>query len=366
MAGSLYIHVPFCLTKCSYCDFLSIAFDEAVARRYLEALRREIRLRGGRKIETVYVGGGTPTVLSIDAIEEIFKTVSDYFEIEKDAEITIEANPGTLDAEKTKALADLGVNRLSIGVQSLNDKELRFLGRCHTAAEALKAIESPGFDNFSVDLIYGIPGQSMRSWQSTLKRALSSGPSHISAYELTAEPGTPFYEDMESGRVELPPEALVVEMFEQGLETFEKNGLLHYEISNFARPGLECRHNLNYWKRGDYVGLGAGAHSFEGGRRMKNTGYVFKYIESLSKGLLPVEESVDVSAEDEIKEIIFLGLRMTRGIDASKMRFVADAAEELIEDGLMSIEGGRLKLTRKGLLLANAVAVSLFEKLGLG
>jgi oxygen-independent coproporphyrinogen-3 oxidase len=193
MAGSLYIHVPFCLTKCSYCDFLSIAFDEAVARRYLEALRREIRLRGGRKIETIYIGGGTPTVLSINAIEEIFKTVSDYFEIAKDAEITIEANPGTLDAEKTRALAGLGINRLSIGVQSFNDKELRFLGRCHTAEEALNAIESPGFDNFSVDLIYGIPGQSMRSWQSTLKRALSSGPAHISAYELTAEPGTPFY-----------------------------------------------------------------------------------------------------------------------------------------------------------------------------
>jgi oxygen-independent coproporphyrinogen-3 oxidase len=155
-------------------------------------------------------------------------------------------------------------------------------------------------------------------------------------------------------------------MFEQGLETFEKNGLLHYEISNFARPGLECRHNLNYWKRGEYIGLGAGAHSFEGGRRIRNAGYVFKYIESLSKGLLPVEETLDVSAEDEIKEIIFLGLRMARGIDAKKMRFVADAAEELIEDGLMSIESGRLKLTRKGLLLANAVAVSLFEKLGLG
>lgn len=364
MAG-LYIHVPFCLTKCSYCDFLSIAFDKTVAKRYLEALKREIRLRGGRKIDTLYIGGGTPTVLSIDSIEEIFKTVSDYFEIARDAEITIEANPGTLDAQRTKALANLGINRLSIGVQSFNDKELRFLGRCHTAEEALKAIKSPGFENFSVDLIYGIPGQSMRSWQNTVKRALSSGPAHISAYELTAEPGTPFYEDITSGKVETPPEALVVEMFEHGLEAFEKKGLLHYEISNYARPGLECRHNLNYWKRGEYVGLGAGAHSFEEGRRARNTGYVFKYIENLSKGMLALEEVSEVSAEDEIKEIIFLGLRMTRGLDASKMRFVVEAAGDLIDDGLMSIESGRLKLTRKGLLLANAVAVSLFERLGL-
>lgn len=290
MSVSLYIHVPFCLTKCNYCDFLSIAFDEAVARKYVEALRREIRLRGGRKIETIYIGGGTPTVLPVDSIEDIFKTVRDYFEIAKDAEITIEANPGTLDTKKTKALAGLGINRLSIGVQSLNDKELRFLGRCHTAEEAMKAIDSPGFENFSADLIYGIPGQSMRSWQNTVKCALSSGPAHISAYELTAERGTPFYEDVMSGKVNTPPEALVVEMFEHGLDAFEKAGLMHYEISNFARPGLECRHNLNYWKRGEYVGLGAGAHSFEAGRRSKNTGYVFKYIENLSKGLLPVEE----------------------------------------------------------------------------
>jgi oxygen-independent coproporphyrinogen-3 oxidase len=230
----------------------------------------------------------------------------------------------------------------------------------------MRAIESPGIENFSVDLIYGIPGQDMRSWRDTVSRALQAGPAHISSYELTAEAGTPFFESISSGRLEAPAEPLVVEMFEHGIEAFAEGGLEHYEISNFARPGMECRHNLNYWRRREYIGMGAGAHSFEAGRRSRNTGYVFKYIEMLAKGELPVEEATDVSADDEIKEIIFLGLRMTRGINIKKMRFIADAAKDPIEDGLMCIEGGRLKLTRKGLLLANAVAVNLFEKLGLG
>lgn len=364
--GSLYIHIPFCLTKCAYCDFPSVPFDETLARKYVETLRKEIRLRGGRTLRTLYVGGGTPTVLSIETLEEIFRTVYEYFELSPGAEVTVEANPGTIDKKKTSALVSLGVNRLSIGVQSFDDAELRLLGRCHTAKEALKAVGSLGVENFSIDLIYGIPGQSMQSWRRTVAMALDAGPSHISSYELTAEPGTRFYEDLAEGRLEPPDESLVVEMFDYGRDTFQKGGLKHYEISNFARHGFECRHNLNYWKRGEYIGVGAGAHSFEDGRRSRNTVYVFKYIEMLAKGALPVEESVEVTAEEEIKEIIFLGLRLTRGIDIRKMGFLADAAAELIDDRLLSIEDGRLRLTREGLLVANAVAVSLFEKLGLG
>ena len=366
MASSLYIHIPFCLTKCDYCDFLSVPFDEAVVKRYLKALNREIRLRGGRTLKTVYIGGGTPTMLSPEAFEDIFKTIRDYFELSPGAEITVEANPGTLDRKKTGALVGLGVNRLSIGVQSFSDAELRILGRCHTAREALRALKSPSVSNISLDLIYGIPGQTMKSWRQTVERAIEAGPMHVSAYELTAEADTPFYEALIEGSLKSPPEALVVEMFEYAIEAFGENGLHHYEISNFARQGFECRHNLNYWRRGEYLGLGAGAHSFEDSRRSKNTGYVFKYIEMLSKGALPVEESVGVSAEDEIKEIIFLGMRMTRGINIKKMGFLAKAAGELIEDGLMFIEDEHLRLTRRGLLLSNAVAVSLFEKLELG
>jgi oxygen-independent coproporphyrinogen-3 oxidase len=363
--GGLYIHIPFCLAKCAYCDFLSIPFDEGVARRYVEALKREIRLRGGRTLKTLYVGGGTPTVLGADALGEIFRTVREYFEISPGAEITVEANPGTVDAEKAGALSDFGVNRLSIGVQSFDDAELRFLGRCHTAMEAIRAVESSGFQNFSVDIIYGIPGQSMETWRRTVELALWANPTHISSYELTAEQGTKFYDDLMGGEVELPPEPLVVEMFDFAVDAFARGGLEHYEISNFARRGFECRHNLNYWKRGEYIGLGAGAHSFEDGRRSRNTGYVFKYIEALSKGLLPVEDSAAVTAEEEIKEIIFLGLRMTRGLSVKKMGFLAEAAEELVDEGLMRIEDDRLRLTRKGLLLSNAVVVRLFEKLGL-
>ncbi len=363
--GSLYIHIPFCLTRCTYCDFLSIPFNEGLARKYVEALKREIRLRGGRTLKTLYVGGGTPTVLGTDALWEIFRTVHEYFELSPGAEITVEANPGTMDTEKPKALLGFGVNRLSIGVQSFDDAELRLLGRCHTAMEALRAVESPCFQNFSVDLIYGIPGQSMESWRRTVELALRAKPTHISSYELTAEQGTRFYDDLMRGAVEIPPEPLIVEMFEHGVDAFARAGLGHYEISNFARRGFECRHNLNYWKRGEYIGLGAGAHSFEDGRRFRNTGYVFKYIEMLSKGVLPVEESKAVTAEEEIKELIFLGLRMTRGINIKKMGFLAEAAEELVDEGLMKIEDNRLKLTRKGLLLSNAVVVRLFEKLGL-
>jgi len=366
MAGGLYIHIPFCVSKCHYCDFLSVTFDSAVAKKYVEALKHEIRLRGGRRVSSLYLGGGTPTVLPLYEIEEILKTVRDYFEFSRNAELTIEANPGTLDSGKARDLASMGINRLSIGVQSLDDEELRLLGRCHTAEEAMNAIESPGIDNFSVDLIYGIPGQDMQSWRRTVERAIGAGPAHISSYELTAESGTPFFESLTSGKLEAPPESLVVEMFEHGVDAFAKAGLAHYEISNFARPGLECRHNINYWKRGEYTGLGAGAHSFEGGVRSRNTGYVFKYIESLTNGVLPVEDSAEVTPDDEIKEIIFLGLRMTQGINVEKMRFIADASEELIADGLLVIEEGRLKLTRRGLLLANAVAVDLFEILGLG
>ncbi len=363
--GSLYIHIPFCVSKCVYCDFLSVPFDGAVANRYVEALKREIRLRGGRSLKTLYIGGGTPTVLSIENLAEILRTVYDYFELSPGAEVTIEANPGTIAKNKTKALASLGVNRLSIGVQSFDDAELRLLGRCHTASEAFKAAKSPGIQNFSLDLIYGIPGQSMRSWSRSVELALESGPSHISSYELTAEPGTPFYEDIVNGRLTPPEESLVVEMFQYAVEAFEENGLMHYEISNFAKPGFECRHNLNYWRRGEYIGMGAGAHSFEDGRRSRNTSYVFKYIEMLSKGVIPTEESVEVTANEEIKEIIFLGLRTTKGIDIKKMGFLVDAAGGLIDEGLMSIEDGRLKLTQKGLLLSNSVVVNLFEKLGL-
>jgi len=364
--GSLYIHIPFCLTKCAYCDFLSIPFDDALSRRYVEALKKELRLRGGRTLKTLYLGGGTPTVLSAEALGEIFRIVREYFDLSPGAEVTVEANPGTLDRKKTKALLSLGVNRLSIGVQSFDDSELRTLGRCHTAREAFKAIKSSPVPNLSIDLIYGIPGQSMRSWRRTAELALEAGPMHISSYELTAEHGTQFYEDLAKGRLSAPPESLVIEMFEHGREAFEEAGLMHYEISNFARPGFECRHNLNYWKRGEYIGVGAGAHSFEDGRRSRNTGYVFKYIEMLSRGALPVEESAEVTAEEEIKELIFLGLRMTRGIDIRKMGFLLEASGELIGEGLLGIEDGRLRLTRKGLLLANVVAVSLFEKLGLG
>ncbi len=365
MAGSLYIHIPFCPSKCSYCDFLSIDYDEGMARRYVEALKKEVRLLGGNSFQSVYVGGGTPTVLSAGLLEEVFGVVFEHNAVSPGAEITVEANPETIDRAKSASLRALGINRISLGVQSFSDAELKSLGRRHTARQAVKAIESLGVENFSLDLMYGIPGQTLRSWEKTVRQALVLGPKHISAYELTPEPGTPFFESLAGGAAALPPENRVVRMFEGALEAFETEGFIHYEVSNYAMPGFECRHNMNYWLRGEYLGLGAGAHSFTGGRRIRNTGYVFKYIEMLSKGELPVEESVQVSAEDEIKEIIFLGLRMTRGINIRKIGFLKDAAREFIDGGFMQSDNEYLRLTKRGLMVSNSVITGIFDKLGL-
>lgn len=375
MVNYLYIHIPFCITKCIYCDFFSVPYDEGLALRYIGSVIKELDFRRDslNDLKTVYIGGGTPTVIPTLALIRLLKKIRDSFTLAPDAEVTVEANPGTINREKVKALSDSGMNRLSIGVQSFDDKELKFLGRIHTFADALKAIAAvreAAIRNLSIDLIYGIPGQTLEAWTHNVAKASELSPEHISAYELTPEKGTPLYGFISRKEIEKPDEETIIQMYYRAVDTFTEAGYRHYEISNFAKPGFECRHNLNYWDRGEYVGLGAGAHSFIGDRRIRNVGNVGKYIEMTDGGALPVDESIEVSGEDAIKEFIFLGLRKTEGLDIRMFKEdlaidVLEASEELIEEGLLESDGVHVKLTRKGIVVSNAVIRKLFEKLSI-
>ncbi|GAB4410361.1 MAG: radical SAM family heme chaperone HemW [Thermodesulfovibrionales bacterium] len=373
MIHCLYIHIPFCVRKCIYCDFLSIPFDEDLAVEYVTAVIKESSLRGSiaGELKTIYIGGGTPTILLHKELARLLKHLRKVFKISPDVEITIEANPGTIDRGKVVALKDTGVNRFSLGIQSFIDRELRLLGRIHSASGAIKAVEvlrKGGIKNLSIDLIYGIPWQTSRDWQYNISRAIELSPEHVSTYELTPERGTPLYEYLREGRLRKPEEDAIVEMYYHAIDTLTFAGYRHYEISNFSKYGFECRHNLNYWNRGEYAGIGASAHSFIGDRRIKNTGDIKKYLDALKAGALAVDESTEVSCEDALKENIFLGLRKTEGLNIREFREdlgvdLLRASEELIDEGLLISDGNYLRLTRKGIVVSNSVITQLFEAL---
>jgi oxygen-independent coproporphyrinogen-3 oxidase len=375
MINSLYIHIPFCMKKCIYCDFFSVPYDDALALRYAGALMHELEIRKElvNELKTVYIGGGTPTTIPSPSLIGLLRKIRDTFSVSPEAEITVEANPGTIDKEKACALANAGVSRFSIGVQSFNNNELKLLGRIHTSEHVIKAVGAlryAGVRNLSIDLIYGIPGQTIEAWSHTLRMAMELSPEHISAYELTPEKGTPFYEAIARKELEKPPEESILDMYYHAIDGLEAAGCRHYEISNFAKPGFECRHNLNYWNRGEYIGIGAAAHSFIGDRRVKNVSDVGRYVEALQKGDLAVEESVEISCEEAIRETIFLGLRKTEGLNIRELREelgidIVEAASELIDQALLEVEGERLRLTRKGIVVSNSVITELFQQLAL-
>jgi oxygen-independent coproporphyrinogen-3 oxidase len=269
-------------------------------------------------------------------------------------------------------MVSLGVNRISIGVQSLNNSELKTLGRIHTAEDALGSIElvkKSGITNFSIDLMYGIPGQTMDSWHKSISEAIAHSPSHISTYELTPEQDTTLAELISSGEIIMPDEELVLEMYDNAIDHFAGSGYEHYEISNFALPGFKCAHNINCWDRGEYIGAGAGAHSFIGNVRSRNTKDLHEYLKSLAKGKMPVLESAALLPVDIQKEYVFLGLRKMDGINiikAKELRLdLLHAAKELLDEGLLDINHDHLRLTRRGTVLSNAIIVRLFEKSGL-
>jgi oxygen-independent coproporphyrinogen III oxidase len=373
--ASLYLHIPFCEKKCLYCDFYSIENRDPM-EAFLAALEREIAAaaaRGaGRTFDTVFFGGGTPSLLTPPQLEAILRRLHDTFAIAPGAELTLETNPGTVAPEKLAAYRSLGVNRLSIGIQSFRAEELRFLSRIHDAEQASACVamaRAAGFDNVSVDLIYALPGQTRDAWRESLSRALDLAPEHLSAYSLIVEPGTPLFRLVDAGEVTPARPGTEADLYEYTMDVMARAGYEHYEVSNYARPGKRSRHNYAYWSHEDYLGFGPSAHSFwkEGGgaRRWSNTAQISSYIENCTRpGGTPVGFREDVGVEELINERIFLGLR-SDGVDTE--RFQADfgrafppdrirLAEELAAQGKLCWEGGTMRLTAAGFLLCDEIA----------
>ncbi|NVO00882.1 MAG: radical SAM family heme chaperone HemW [Geobacteraceae bacterium] len=370
---SIYIHIPFCIRKCSYCDFNSFEENPPLDNGYVELLLKELEIRSKTlektEVPTLYFGGGTPSLLAPAQISALIKAVADKFTLQKNAEITLEANPGTVTAESLDGYLAAGVNRLSIGVQSLDDRQLSLLGRIHTADDARKAFamsRSAGFANIGIDLIHSLPGQTLEEWQSTLCQAIAMKPQHISAYGLSVEEGTPFARMKADGALSLPEEELTAEMFELTSSTLCSGGYEHYEISNFSLPGYRSRHNQIYWERKSYLGLGAGAHSFLRlpgfGCRWENPPLLKEYEAAVRSGETPAPSPL--SEHDAMSEFMFLGLRRLDGVDRADFagqfgmsleKAFPDAVIRACKNGLLLSEGTNLKLSSKGLLLANIV-----------
>jgi oxygen-independent coproporphyrinogen-3 oxidase len=368
----LYIHIPFCVKKCLYCDFYSIESPSTeVINQYLSALIKEIESQKERlsEIRTVYIGGGTPSILKPEQLSFLMDKVNLYLVPSRIIEFTVETNPGTVDRQKLRVLKEHGVTRISLGVQSFKEKELRLLGRSHSLRDIFQAIEEIKALNLdlSIDLIYGLPFQSLNDWLQNLSRAIEIDPGHVSAYELTVEEGTPFCLEISSGRIQKPSDEDIVRMYEYAVHYLEEKGYIHYEVSNFARPGRECHHNINYWKRGEYIGLGAGAHSFFEGIRRENFNDLTAYINSVNLGRLPYKKVSKLSLEDEFMELVMLGLRMKEGISideipcqAFKERFISNAVP-LIKEGLLERAGDIIRPTLKGFIFLNEVIIRLIR-----
>ena len=369
---SAYIHIPFCEHICHYCDFNKVFLQGQPVDEYLQMMKKEMQLQvktypSAPELETIFVGGGTPTSLNETQLQYLCDSITETFTLKKDGEYTFEANPGELSREKLDILYQSGVNRLSFGVQSFTDDLLKRIGRTHRAADVYETIEkaqSVGFTNISIDLIYGLPGQTMEDFIDTLDKALALDLPHYSSYSLIVEPKTVFYNLMQKGKLHLPPQDLEASMYEKLMETMEKHNLHQYEISNFARTGFESRHNLTYWNNEEYYGIGAGAHGYTGGKRIANHGPVKKYMTPLQANELPVLETHVVPLNEKMEEEMFLGLRKTAGVSMQQFKdkfFVemtevfAKPIEEQTRHGLLVQENDFIRLTEKGKLLGNEV-----------
>ncbi len=359
--SGIYIHIPFCRSKCPYCDFYSIASSSLIPR-WLESLKKEI-LQYRDKFscfDTIYLGGGTPSLLDIRAIDEILDSIKENYNLIEGAEVTIEANPGDLNSEKIAGIKSLGINRINLGVQSFNDSDLLFLGRRHSAVDsgtALNELRRAGFDNIGVDLIYGLKDQSLEDWQETLERAVSFDPEHISCYQITIEGKTLFKAMKDRGKLKELQEDIASKFFLETSDFLERHDYIHYEVSNFAKsPELRSRHNRKYWNHIPYLGLGPSAHSFDGEKRWWNYRSVKKYCNNLESGSLPVEDSEILTGEQKILEKLSLGLRTSKGIiidDISNIPGVHERLEGLRSTGHIMITDRRIMSTKKGLLVAD-------------
>jgi len=373
----LYLHIPFCLSRCGYCDFNTYLHDPDLARAYGEALCAEIAAWGerpevrGRPAATVFLGGGTPSLLSPEGVAQILRTLRSAFPPAAGAEVTLEANPGTVDRAKLAGFRAAGVNRVSFGVQAFQDRLLRVAGRDHTADDARRAVgdaRAAGVTNLNLDLIFAIPGQTVDDWAASLDEAVALAPEHVSAYGLTYEEGTPFHRDRGAGRLRPVDEETEAAMFDLGIARLTAAGYEQYEISNFARPGRRCAHNQIYWRCEDYLGLGAGAHSCLGGRRTFNRRLPQDYIAAIRGTGSAQAGAEELTPRQRLGEALVLGLRLREGVDLEALAagFVPwgvapDGAvlERLKGAGLVERHGPRLRLTDRGIRLANEVFVAL-------
>jgi len=380
MSG-IYIHIPFCERKCIYCDFYSVE-NLNLIDRFTESLLKEIEIFSIEAdffndsiFDTIYFGGGTPSLLEPAQIEKILNKLSQSFKISSNPEITLETNPGTVDKRKLLEFKNLGVNRISFGVQSFFDDDLKFLGRIHTGEDAFKCVNDSfevGFENVSIDLIFGLPGQTVEKWLDNLKFAVSLNVPHISAYNLIVERGTPLHELFSLGKVEIPEDEIQAQLYERTIDFLENAWYVHYEVSNYAFEGFECRHNLKYWQYENYIGFGPSAHSFWINKRWWNFANLNKYINALDLGKIPVANFEILDEEKMIEEFIYLGLR-SKGINVARFKGkfgfefvdgdIKDEIEELERAGYITIEDDFIKLTPKGFLLCDEIVLRLISKI---
>ncbi|MFH2092434.1 MAG: radical SAM family heme chaperone HemW [Pseudomonadota bacterium] len=330
-SAAIYVHIPFCVQKCSYCDFYSDT-DFSLIPDYIEAVTKEIQTRqdSDRKIETLYFGGGTPSVLAARQIEQILQAIKKKFNLSLTPEITLEVNPGTIDSAKLKDYRSLGINRLSVGVQSFNDEKLVFLNRIHTVRQALDTLEhagKAGFDNIGLDLIYGLPFESEHLWQKELNHAVKIAPAHLSCYMLTIEPATPLWDKIKKGQIDPIRPEIQSDMFRQTSLFLTGNGYEHYEISNFAKGVTNrSKHNCGYWQMKPYLGFGAAAHSFDGKKRSWNHSDIKHYIYDIQSGRLPIDDTEELTRSQQMTEAILLGLRTLDGIDIPEFEQAFDVS----------------------------------------
>jgi len=364
----LYVHIPFCAAICNYCNFNRGLFDPALKARYVQAVLQEIRAAGdGSPADTIFFGGGTPSLLEPDEIAALVSACRDAFALATGAEITLEANPESVSEDRLAAYRAAGVNRVSFGVQSFDDAELRRLSRLHTASRAELAVTEArraGFDNVSLDLMMWLPQQSVSAWLRNVDALCAIRPEHASVYMLELYPNAPLREEMARAQWSLAPDDDAAEMYLQGMERLEKGGYTQYEISNVARPGHESRHNLKYWQDGEWLGFGCGAHSTRHGVRWKNVASTEDYVGSVTAGARLITEERRLSREERLEEALFTGLRLAGGIDLGDIqkRYGVDVwaryRSDLLpfaDEGLLVYDVGSLKLTRRGMLLAHEI-----------
>lgn len=374
MNRGLYIHVPFCRARCQFCAFYLEVYRENVAATFIAALKREISLYAGmnwvrwRQFGSIYFGGGTPTTLLPDQLADLLDTVHSRLPVASDVEVTLEAHPETVGRESLAVLRQAGFNRLSLGVESLKQKELVRVGRPGTVEDSLSAVaaaQEAGFDNVNLDLMYGLPGQSIVDWEATVRGVVALGPSHLSCYALAVEEGTHLEHRVISGEVAGPDQALQYEMELLAHRVLEDAGYVRYEISNYCKPGFACRHNLLYWTDGEYLGLGPSAQSFVGGARFGNVADLESYVTALEAGTLSTDEHELLSDERQAREAVVFGLRLLDGVSSSRMDVLSSSPEwsekvhRLIEDRLLEVDEGRFRLTPLGRRYADTVAVEL-------